>query len=364
MKIAEITNYLESLAPLSSQESYDNSGLIVGERDTEVTNALISLDCTEEIVEEAIQKGCNLVIAHHPIVFRGIKKFNGKNYVERTVIKAIQNNIAIYAIHTNLDNYRFGVNKKIGDLLGIADPKVLAPVSEKLVKLAVFSPLSHKEEVLNALFSSGAGSIGDYDQCSFSTEGTGSFRASENADPHVGEKGERHLENEVKIEVLVSAHHLGKVIGAMLNAHPYEEVAYDCYPLLNKNKDEGAGMIGTLAEPMDEKSFLNLLKNTFKCGVIRHTKLFDKPVKKVAWCGGAGSFLLNTAKAKGADIYITGDYKYHEFFDAEDKIIIADIGHFESEQYTIELLDELLRKKFATFAPCLTEINTNPVKYF
>lgn len=364
MTIAEITKYLESLAPLSSQEGYDNSGLIVGDRKTNVTNALISLDCTEEIVDEAIRKGCNLIIAHHPIVFKGLKKFNGSNYVERTVIKAIKHDIAIYAIHTNLDNYKMGVNKKIGDLIGINNPKVLSPVAQKLVKLAVMVPISHVEAVKNALFNSGAGEIGDYNECSFATEGEGTFKANSNANPHVGEIGERHHEKEIKLEVIVTSHLLGNAVGTMLNVHPYEEVAYDCIPLLNKNSEEGAGMIGVLPEPMDEAAFLAQLKKVFNCGIIRHTSLLNKPIKKVAWCGGAGSFLLGAAKSKGADIYITGDFKYHEFFDAENQIIIADIGHFESEQYTIELLDELLRKKFATFAPCLTEINTNPVKYF
>ena len=364
MRIAEITNYLESFAPISSQESYDNSGLIVGDSKTEVTNALISLDCTEEIVEEAIQRGCNLIIAHHPIVFKGLKKFNGSNYVERTVIKAIKHDIAIYAIHTNLDNYQMGVNKKIGDLIGVSNPQILSPSSQKLVKLAVIVPLTHVEAVKNTLFSCGAGQIGNYNECSFSTEGEGTFKASPNANPHVGEIGERHHEKETKVEVIVSSHLLGNTIAAMINAHPYEEVAYDCIPLLNKNSEEGAGMIGKLAEPIAEEAFLSMLKKVFNCGVIRHTSLLNKPIQKVAWCGGAGSFLLGAARGKGADIYITGDFKYHEFFDAENQIIIADIGHFESEQYTIELLDELLRKKFATFAPCLTEINTNPVKYF
>ena len=364
MQIKEIINYLEQLAPLSSQETYDNSGLIVGDLETEVTNALISLDCTEEIVEEAIKKGCNLIISHHPIVFKGLKKFTGKNYVERTVISAIRNNVALYAIHTNLDNYRFGVNKKIGEILGIKKTSILSPTQESLVKLVVYCPVLHTEKVKNALFTSGAGHIGNYDECSFSIEGTGSFRGNEDAEPFVVKIGERHLEREEKIEVLVSKHLLQKAINSMITAHPYEEVAYDCHPLLNTNQYEGAGMIGELEEAMNAKEFLKELKSRFKCGIIRHTNLLEKPIKKVAWCGGAGSFLLDRAKAMGADIFITGDFKYHEFFDAENQLIIADIGHFESEQFTIELIDEYLRKKFATFAPCLTEINTNPVKYF
>jgi dinuclear metal center YbgI/SA1388 family protein len=364
MQIGDIIQYLESLAPLSSQESYDNSGLIVGNRKTTVTKTLISLDCTEEIVEEAKAKGCNLIIAHHPIVFKGLKQLNGKNYVERTVIAAIKNDIAIYAIHTNLDNYKLGVNKKIADLLGIENPKILAPVSQKLFKLVVFCPESHANAVEDALFEAGAGEIGNYSECSFSTFGAGSFKANEGANPHVGEKGKRHYEGEAKIEVISSIHLMGKVVNAMKAAHPYEEVAYDCIPLLNKNQDEGAGMIGQLSKPVEEKTFLTKLKKTFGCEVIRHTSLREKPIKTVAWCGGSGSFLLPKAKAQKADIYITGDFKYHEFFDAENEIVIADIGHFESEQYTIELLSELLTKKFATFAACLTERNTNPVKYF
>ncbi len=364
MKIAEIINYLEGLAPLSSQESYDNSGLIVGNRKNELTNALIALDCTEVIVEEAIQKGCNLIIAHHPIVFKGLKKITGSNYVERTLIKAIQNDIAIYAIHTNLDNYQLGVNKKIGDLLGIKAPKILSPVKGKLCKISVFTPKENVTEVKKALFNAGAGAIGDYDECSFTTIGQGSFKPSENANPHNGNIGESQVGEEIKIEVIVGQHLANKCINAMLIAHPYEEVAYDLIPLLNKSENEGAGMYGNLEVPINEIDFLDLIKDRFKCGIIRHTNLRNKPIKKVAWCGGAGSFLLQTAKAKGADIFITGDFKYHEFFDAENQIIIADIGHFESEQYTIELLDALLRKNFTTFAPCLTENNTNPVKYF
>ncbi|WP_070138453.1 Nif3-like dinuclear metal center hexameric protein [Crocinitomix algicola] len=364
MKIVEITKYLESLAPLSSQESYDNSGLIVGNPHNECTNVLISLDCTEDIVEEAIKKNCNLIISHHPIVFKGLKKLNGKNYVERTVIKAIKNEIALYAIHTNLDNYQFGVNYKIGQALGINNPRILAPTNGNLKKLSVFCPKSSSHQVKSALFEAGAGHIGNYSECSFESEGIGSFKPSEIADPFVGTIGERHNEDEVKIEVLINGHLQNSVVNSLLNAHPYEEVAFDIYPIDNKNYYEGAGMIGELNEEMDEAAFLKQVKQVFNCQIIRHTKFLNKPIKRVAWCGGAGSFLLPAAKSQMADIYITGDFKYHEFFDAESDLVIADIGHFESEQYTIELIDELLRKKFRTFAPCLTEINTNPVKYF
>lgn len=364
MKIAEITDYLESLAPLSSQESYDNSGLIVGNKQTEISNALISLDCTEEIVEEAIQKGCNLIISHHPIVFKGLKKLNGKNYVERTVIKAIKNDIAIYAIHTNLDNYRFGVNARIAELLGIKNPSILSPGQQKLNKLVVYVPFLQIEAVRNAMFEAGAGKIGNYENCSFSSEGQGTFKGGENTNPFVGSAGQLHTEAERKLEVIVPSHIVKQVVKSMIKAHPYEEVAYDIFPLVNEHKYEGSGMYGELETAMNEVDFLSKIKEVFKCGSIRHTNLLNRPIKRVAWCGGSGSFLLNNAKSCGADIFITGDFKYHEFFDAENQIVIADIGHYESEQFTIPLLVDLIRKKIPTFAPCLTEINTNPVNYF
>lgn len=364
MRIREITNYLESLAPLGSQESYDNAGLICGDKNTLVTNALISLDCTEEIIEEAIEKGCNLVISHHPIVFKGLKTFTGKNYVERTIIKAIKHGISIYAIHTNLDHYKFGVNYKIGELLKVKHPKILSPTQNNLNKVIVYAPLSHSQKITESMFEAGAGQIGNYSECGFSSEGIGSYKADSNASPFLGKINNRHQENELKIEVLVSSHKLSQVISSMLTNHPYEEVAYDIIPLHNKNQYEGAGMIGELETEVDTLDFLKQLKTTFNCYIIRYTNIHKTKIKKIAWCGGAGSFLLQQAKQQNADIFITGDFKYHEFFDAENQIIIADIGHFESEQFTIDLIGELLSKKFTKFAPCLTGINTNPVKYF
>jgi len=364
MQIKDITNYLESLAPIPSQASYDNSGLICGDKTNEITNALISLDCTEDIIQEAIDRGCNLVISHHPIVFSGLKSFTGKNYVERTVIKAIKNDIAIYAIHTNLDNYEFGVNKKIGDLLNIKSPRILAPNSATISKLVTLVPNTHKDIVLEALFNAGAGQIGNYSECSYSSKGEGSFKANENANQFIGTTAERHIEAESKIEVIIPNYKVSQVVSEMIKSHPYEEVAYDIIQLQNTNKNEGSGMIGELDTEMDTVTFLKLLKDTFKCGIIKHTELIKPKIKTIAWCGGSGSFLLKNAKQHQADIFITGDFKYHEFFDAENQIIIADIGHFESEQFTIELISELLSKKFIKFAPCLTAINTNPVKYY
>lgn len=364
MKLKEITQYLESLAPLSSQESYDNSGLIVGDANAKITQALICLDSTEEVVDEAIENGCNLIIAHHPIVFKGLKSLTGKNYVERVVLKCIKNDIALYAIHTNLDNFRYGVNDEIGRRLGLTDLNILEPKKNVLNKITVFVPQENREQLAQAMFNAGAGFIGNYKECSFYGEGTGTFTAVEGANPFIGEVGKAEYAEENRLEMLVSSHSLFAVVNAMKESHPYEEVAYDVVALQNENQYEGAGMIGKLETPMETTAFLSFVKQQFNCGIIRHTKLIKETIETVAFCGGSGSFLLNNAIRSKADIYITGDFKYHEFFDAEDKIIIADIGHFESEQYTINLLSSILTKKFPNFALRLTKMNTNPINYF
>ena len=364
MNIRELTSFLEELAPITSQEAYDNSGLIVGHPDDEVQQALICLDCTEEIIQEAIDHKCQIVIAHHPIIFRGMKKLNGTDYVQRTVMKAIKNDIAIYAVHTNLDNYRFGVNAEIGRRLGLQNLKVLSPKREVLNKVVVYVPATHKEEVFSAMFEAGAGRIGDYEECGFSVAGEGTFKPMDAANPFIGKAGERSAVNEVRAEVMVSSHVLGRVIRSMKNAHPYEEVAYEVYDVRNEHPYEGSGMIGELEEGMESGAFLSMVKEVFHCGCIRHTAPLNKPIKSVAFCGGAGSFLLRDAKRSGADVFITADYKYHEFFEAEEQIMIADIGHYESEQYTSDLLSELLTKKFPKFAVRLTAVNTNPINYF
>ncbi len=364
MKVVEITNYLESLAPRSSQESYDNCGLLVGDRNAEVTSALISLDCTEEVVADALAKGCNLIIAHHPVIFKGLKSLTGANYIERTILACIKNGIALYAIHTNLDNYSKGVNYEIGQRIGLKNLRVLQPKSNVLAKLIVFTPETCLEQVREAAFNAGAGSIGNYNECHFELNGTGTFKPNESANPFDGEVGKRSSVPESRLEFLVSTHLISQVLAAVKQAHPYEEVAYDIIPLLNENQTEGSGMIGELETEMDEISFLKHVKSTFNCGAIRHTNLLNRKIKTVAFCGGSGSFLLSTAMRQKADIYITGDFKYHEFFDAENQILIADIGHYESEQFTSNLIADILKKKFTTFAVHLTGINTNPINYF
>lgn len=364
MLIKDIANFLETIAPPFLQEDYDNAGLITGNVNNICTQALISLDCTEAIVQEAIDKKYNLIIAHHPIIFKGLKKINGNNYVERTIIKAIKNDIAIYAIHTNLDNVIYGVNGKIAEMIGLQNVKILSPKKNILKKLVVFVPKEFEEKLIEALFTAGAGNIGNYSECSFKLTGIGTFKPGENADPFSGVKGIRSINEEIKVEVIFPAWLQNNIVKAMKASHPYEEVAFDIYNLDNQYQETGSGIIGDLAQNLSETQLLAQLAKVFKLKIIKHTAFNGKACKKIAVCGGAGSFLINSAKAAGADVYITADIKYHEFFDADGKILIADIGHFESEQFTIDLLFEILSNKFPNFALLKTGINTNPVEYF
>lgn len=349
MQIKQILKHLETIAPPAYQESYDNAGLIVGNPAAECTGVICCLDSTEAVVEEAIEKGCNLIVAHHPIVFKGLKRFNGRNYVERTVMSAIKNDIAIYAIHTNLDNmYRQGVNTKISEMLGLENIRILAPKGG-LRKLYTFVPASHVEIVRSALFAAGAGESGEITDISYATLGVGTIDGGNGA--------------QMKLEVVFPAVRQGSVLSALRQSHPAENYVYDIVNIENKNSIVGSGMIGDLPKGMDEAAFLKFLKKTMKAGAVRHTNLLGKEVKTVAVCGGAGGFLLRKAIGQGADVFVTADYKYHEFFDADGQIIIADIGHYESEQFTIELLRDIISEKFPNFAVRLTEVNTNPVKY-
>ena len=364
IQLKEITRFLEEVAPLSFQESYDNSGLQVGDREMEVTGILITLDVTEQVIEEAAGLGFNLVVSHHPVIFGGLKSLTGRSAPERIVAKAIQQGIAIYSGHTNFDAITGGVSTVMANRLGLTNHRVLEPAERHLKKLVVFVPHEHLEKVRQAMFGAGAGHIGAYDSCSFNLEGKGTFRGSEGTDPFVGKPGELHQEPETRVETIVPAHLVDRVVKAMVKAHPYEEVAYDIYPLENEYMAVGSGLVGDLEDPMDEEVFLNFVKERFGLNVIRHTELLGKPVKKVALCGGAGSSLLSRAIRSGASVFITGDFKYHQFFDADGKIVIMDIGHFESEQFTRELFYDLLKKKFPKFAIRLSETDTNPIKYF
>ncbi|PID94258.1 MAG: Nif3-like dinuclear metal center hexameric protein [Bacteroidetes bacterium] len=364
MKHAEIFEVLEKLAPTTYQESYDNAGLITGSYQTTCKGVLITLDVTEEVVDEALSLGANLIVAHHPLIFHGLKRIIPGNAVTDPLIKAIKNDIAIYAIHTNLDNVAQGVNAKLGQILGLTNLQILAPGHGELSKLVTFVPQSHAEKVRNALFEAGTGELGNYDRCSFNTLGEGTFRANDKATPFVGEKGNIHREKEVRIETLFPSFLTHKVTRALHKAHPYEEVAFDIISLKNRNPEVGAGMIGTLNPPQEAKKFLLSVKEKLNLPCIKYTgNNLQRKIKKVAFCGGSGAFLIAKARSANADIFITGDIKYHDYFEAGQQLIVADIGHYESEQYTKELIFEVLKEKFPTFALSLSSTETNPVKY-
>ena len=364
MKILEVIQHLETLAPPELQESYDNAGLLTGNGEWECKGILTTLDATEAVIQEAIAKKCNLVIAHHPILFRGLKKITGTDYVQKAIISSIKNDVALYAIHTNLDNVLDGVSGKMAEILGLRDIEVLLPKESLLEKLYTFVPIEDADKVRKAIFESGGGNIGKYSDCSFNVEGTGTYTAQPGADPYIGKIGEPQSTREIKMEVIFPSYLRREVIKALLLSHPYEEVAYDVIKLENAHSKTGAGVIGLLTQPMDELVFLSHLKQKFNLPLVRHTPLLNRKVSKVALCGGAGSFLISKALAAKADFYITGDVKYHEFFDANDRLVIADIGHFESEQFTIDLLHQILVEKFPTFAVLKSGTRTNPVNYY
>ncbi len=364
MKLKEIISVFEEAAPFSLQESYDNSGIQFGNPEDEVSKGLICLDITEKVVDEAIENRCDLIISHHPLLFKGIKQLTGQHYTQKALIKAIKHDICLLSVHTNLDSVMHGVNHKLAQKMGLNNIRVLQPRKGLLKKLVVFCPVVHAEKVRNALFKAGAGVIGDYDCCSYNLDGQGTFRAGDNTQPFVGEKGQVHFEEEFRIETILPSYLEKNVIKAMIEAHPYEEVAYDLYPLDNAFEKTGMGMVGDLPEPENENFFLQKLKTALKAHGIRHSPLTGNQVKKVALCGGSGSFLRDSAMAAGADIFVTADLKYHDFFDATDRMLLADVGHYESEQFTSEILYEIVSKKITTFALQISGINTNPVRYF
>jgi dinuclear metal center YbgI/SA1388 family protein len=362
MKIIEVLEYFEQIIPVDFQENYDNCGLQVGNGQANFTQAFITLDITEEILNEAISKGCNLIISHHPLIFHGLKKITGSGLVERVIEKAIKNNITIYSAHTSLDNNFAGLNVFIARKLGLKNIKILSPVESLLKKLVVFCPTDHTEKLREQLFFAGGGHIGNYDCCSFNVQGKGSFRGNDSANPFVGKPNELHYEEETRIELIYPAYIEKKIIKTLLQNHPYEEVAFDIYKLDNAYAKVGAGVIGNLEHPINTSDFLQFIKETFLTKCIRHNKISKQEIQTVAFCGGSGIFLTNQAIRNKADIFITSDIKYHDFF--EEKILLADIGHFESEQFSIELIASVLMKKFPTFAFLFSESKYNPVNYF
>jgi dinuclear metal center YbgI/SA1388 family protein len=364
MRTQEVLNYLEEWAPLALQESYDNSGLLVGDRNATITGVLVSLDCTEDVVEEAIAKNCNLIVSHHPVIFGGLKRLTGDNYVQRTVIKAIKNDIQLYAIHTNLDNIPLGVNGEIASRLGLRNTQILLPKTNVLYKLVVFCPPTCLDAVREGIFAAGGGHVGNYSECAFELEGTGSFKPEPGANPSEGEIGKRYSNREFKLEVIVPAWLKGRVWNAVIENHPYETIAHEWLKLEQPNQEIGSGMIGELEQELPLSDVLALIKNNFNTKVLKHTESINKPIKRIAVCGGSGQFLLEQAKREGADLYLTSDVKYHEFFDTEGKLVLVDMGHYESEQFTIELIANKLAEKFRTFAVHKTAVVTNPVYYY
>jgi len=362
-KIKEILSVLEEMAPLAYAEDFDNVGLLVGDPDTEATGVLVCHDALESVLDEAIAKECNLVVCFHPILFSGIKKITGKNYVERSIIKAIKNDIAIYSVHTALDNHQDGVNKIFCDALGLINTKVLIPKENFIRKLVTYTISENAEKLRNALFDAGAGNIGNYEDCSFSSKGIGTYMGNEHSNPQLGERFEFVQGDEIKIEVTFEKYLESKILKALFSNHAYEEVAYEVYELQNKHQNIGLGMIAEFETPMDEKDFLLFVKEKMISEGIRHSSFLGKPIKKVAVLGGSGSYAIKNAISAGADAFLTADLKYHQFYEAENRLLLADIGHFESERYTKNYIVDYLRKKILNFAIILSEENTNPVKY-
>jgi dinuclear metal center YbgI/SA1388 family protein len=364
MTIADIIQWLESVAPPAYQEEYDNACLITGMADWECRGVLTTLDVTEKVIAEAVSANVNLIVAHHPLIFRGLKKIDGNHHVGRALISAIKQDVAVYAAHTKLDAIVSGVNGRIADKLGLRDRKILSPAPSLLKKLFTFVPPDHADLVRNALFATGAGHIGNYSETSFNAEGFGTYLPGAGTRPFLGEHGKRQQEKEIKVEVVFPGYLQTAMVKALTEAHPYEEVAYDIVTLSNHLGTVGSGLVGVLPEPLPESDFLALLKRAFGLSVIRHTALRGQPIGRVAICGGAGSFLISRALSEDADIFVTADIKYHEFFETRERMVLADIGHFESEQFTADLLVDVIRQKFPTFAILKSGTLTNPVHYY
>ena len=363
MILKEIISILEEMAPLAYAEDFDNVGLLIGNPETEIGGVLVCHDALESVIDEAIMKKCNLIVCFHPIIFSGLKKITGKNYVERAVLKAIKNDVAIYAVHTALDNHPNGVNKIFCDALELENTKILIPKENMIRKLVTFTIPENAEELRNALFDAGAGNIGNYENCSFNSKGIGTYMGNENSKPVIGERFEFVQGEEIKIEVTFEKHLEYKILKALFQHHTYEEVAYEITELKNTNQNIGLGMIGELKNPLSEKDFLHFVKDKMKADGIRHSEFLGKKIKKVAVLGGSGSFAISNAINAEADVFLTADLKYHQFYEAENKLLLADIGHFESERYTKNYIVDFLRKKILNFAIVLSEENTNPVKY-
>ncbi len=364
MKLKEVVQNIEEVFQMSLAESYDNVGLLCGNPDRDVAGILVAHDALEIVVDEAIEKNLNLIVCFHPIIFSGLKTLTGKNYVEKSILKAIENKIAIFAIHTAFDNDGLGVNFGICEKLELINQQILMPKQEQLLQLSVHVPRENAVELKDALFSAGAGNVGNYDECSFTISGEGSFRPLEGANPYSGSLNEREIADEVLISVIAEKFKLNKIVAAMKSAHPYEEVAYQIVELKNENHHVGLGRFGDLETEMEAEEFLKMVKGKFGLNVIRHSNILDKKIKRVGVLGGSGASGIAAAKRAKCDAYLTGDLKYHDFFQAENEMLLCDIGHFESEQFVVHQIFDILSEKFPKFAISKSVEKTNPVNYF
>ncbi len=341
MTCKEIIKYFEEWAPKEIAWQKDNVGLQVGSLNNKLNNILLCLELHDQVIDDAIKKNCNLIISHHPLLFQPLKKIDLQNDKNSKLIeKLIKNNITLYSAHTNLDFTKEGVSFELAKKLKLNNIDFLVHQNSNQYKLSVFVPVDFVDKVANAIFENGGGRIGEYTNCSFRTKGNGTFKGSGNSNPYLGEKNKIELVEEIKLEVLVDSWKLKKILTAIFETHPYEEVAYDIYPLANSNKNYGAGTIGELDKPMHQKQFLDYVADNLKIKNFRYSKGNNK-IKKVALCGGAGSDLVKDALNSGADAFITADLKYHTFQDANEKILLIDAGHYETE---IHSLDEVKRK--------------------
>lgn len=363
LKIKDILAAIEQYAPLPLQDDFDNAGLQVGDTSQPATGALLTLDVTEAVIDEALAEGCNLIIAHHPLAFRAFKSLTGSTYIERCMMKACKYDLVVYAAHTNLDNAVGGVNYRLAELIGLENVRILSPAKDMLMQLVTFVPEACAEMMRTTLFNAGAGHIGGYDACSFNLAGEGTFRAGEGARPFAGRIGELHTEREVRIETILPRYRQAAVTRALLSVHPYEEPVFDFYPLANSWTQAGAGIVGELPESEDERDFLLRMKTLFQVDCIRHSEFTGRPIREVAVCGGSGAFLAKEAIAYGADVFLTGEAKYNDFYDVDGRILLATIGHYESEICTKHIFYDIISKKFPTFAVHFSNVNSNPVKY-
>lgn len=362
MQVRDLTSVIENYAPLSLQESYDNAGLICGSLDNEVSSVLLCTDVTEAVIDEAIAGNFNLIISHHPLSIQPLKNLLPDNWIKRCLIRAIKNDLNIYAAHTNMDAVPKGVSGKIADKLELTKREILKKEG-KLYSLTFYTPLREAEKVRQAVLDTGAGHIGNYSHCSFNSTGTGTFLSGKDSHPFCGEPSSLHHEEEIKTEITVPDYLLASAVKRLKEVHPYEEPVWNSVCIDNTNPLTGFGIIGELEQAVDTREFLERIKTIFHCGMIRHTALCKPQVKRIAVCGGSGAFLIRQAISAGADLYITGDIKYHDFFNTENRLILADIGHYESEQYTKEIFYELVTKKISKFAVQFSKVNTNPINY-